>query len=382
MYDYRVDPSDPLPRYYQVYNSLQARIRTGEFAPGDALPSERQLVKDYRVSRITIVKAMDLLERDGLIDKQHGRGSFVVDQTSQECAGDSCRVTLCMPTVVDSYITALLVGVTRVAMREGTQLQLVGIESPEHEAARVRSTVEGGSEGMLLIPRAPYPDGQLYRELYEARYPLVLMDRYYQEQDTDWIVFDDEAAGYALTQHLISRGHRRIAAFPSHEVRVTSVRRRIAGYRRALQEAGLPYDEDLVCLDTYEQLSVSSLNQLQTSYQRLADRIQESGFTAMLAINQIVASQVIIDLMKIKAEHMESVISGDTPPAKDAFDIDMAAISDKYLAHDHGTIVALAIHAGEVLGERAMEMLLQRIEQGDALPVQHQVLPMEVVELG
>jgi len=63
----KVDPSDPLPRYYQVYLSLLERIRTGEFKQGDAIPSERQLVGDYSTSRITIVKALDLLGREGLI---------------------------------------------------------------------------------------------------------------------------------------------------------------------------------------------------------------------------------------------------------------------------------------------------------------------------
>jgi GntR family transcriptional regulator, arabinose operon transcriptional repressor len=379
--EYGVDPTDPLPRYYQVYASLQARIRAGEFPPGIALPSERQLVKDYQVSRITIVKAMDLLERDRLINKQQGRGSFVVDQGTSDCEGAPCRIALCMPTFIDSYITAVLVGATRVAMREGAQLQVIGIENAEHETSRVRSAIQAGADGMLLFPRAQFPDLPLYQELHMARYPFVLVDRYYRELDTDWIVFDDEAAGYNLTRFLLSKGHRRIAVFPGDEVRVSSVHRRIRGYRRALEEAGIFYDEDLICLDIYEQLSPASLNHLQSSYTRLAERIQECGFTAMLAVNQIVASQVVIDLMKIKAEQMEAVINGGKQTAMDYLDIDIAAITDKYLIHDHMSLVALAIQSGEVLGERALEVLLQRIRQGSDLPAQHLMVPMEMVEL-
>jgi GntR family transcriptional regulator, arabinose operon transcriptional repressor len=379
---YGVDPADPLPLYYQVYASLQERIVAGEFAPGVALPSERQLVKDYQVSRITIVKAMDLLERDRLIDKQQGRGSFVVDQATHDCEGAPCRIALCMPTFVDSYITAVLIGAARVALREGAHLQVIGIDGAEHETARVHSAIEGGADGMLLFPRAQYPDARLYQELQAARYPFLLVDRYYRDLDTDWIVFDDEAAGYALTRILLAQGHRRIAVFPGDEVRVTSVHRRIRGYQRALEEAGLTYDEDLICLDIYEQLSPASLNHLQSSYQRLEERIHDCGFTAMLAINRIVASQVIIDLMKIKAEHMEAVINNGAKAAMDAFDIAIAAISDQYLVHDHMSMVALAIQSGEVLGERAAELLLQRIRKGNDLPVQHLMLPMEVVELG
>jgi GntR family transcriptional regulator len=71
-----LDNDKPLPRYFQVYNSLLERIRVGEFA-NHALPAERQLAKDYGVSRITIVKAMDNLKHQGIIDRQHGRGTFV-----------------------------------------------------------------------------------------------------------------------------------------------------------------------------------------------------------------------------------------------------------------------------------------------------------------
>ena len=74
----KVDVNNPLPRYYQVYVSLEERIRAGELGPGDALPSERQLAVDYGVSRITIVKSLDMLVDDGLIERQHGRGNFVL----------------------------------------------------------------------------------------------------------------------------------------------------------------------------------------------------------------------------------------------------------------------------------------------------------------
>jgi GntR family transcriptional regulator, N-acetylglucosamine utilization regulator len=49
-----VELNEPLPRYYQVYAALLERIKSGEFQPGDAIPSERILVNDYQVSRITI----------------------------------------------------------------------------------------------------------------------------------------------------------------------------------------------------------------------------------------------------------------------------------------------------------------------------------------
>ncbi len=74
-----IDTSTPMPLYFQVYSSLLERIRDGEFDTNQPLPSERKLTEEYGVSRITIVKAMDLLKNEGFIDRQHGRGTFVRD---------------------------------------------------------------------------------------------------------------------------------------------------------------------------------------------------------------------------------------------------------------------------------------------------------------
>ena len=76
----KVDIASPIPRYFQVYQSLKERIQAGEFAGQQPLPAERQLTDDYGVSRITIVKALDQLKVEGWIQSQHGRGTFVKSQ--------------------------------------------------------------------------------------------------------------------------------------------------------------------------------------------------------------------------------------------------------------------------------------------------------------
>jgi GntR family transcriptional regulator len=66
-----------IPLYYQIENLLRGQIRSGDYKPGQALPTEDQLTKSYGVSRITIRRALSVLEQDGLILKKTGRGSYV-----------------------------------------------------------------------------------------------------------------------------------------------------------------------------------------------------------------------------------------------------------------------------------------------------------------
>ncbi len=66
-----------LPLYAQIADSLRAQIVDGRLRAGDRLPTESELSRLHRVSRITIREALDVLRRHGLIERFAGRGSFV-----------------------------------------------------------------------------------------------------------------------------------------------------------------------------------------------------------------------------------------------------------------------------------------------------------------
>lgn len=66
-----------IPAYHEIYVRLAEQIRTGELAPGAKLLSEAKLSEHFGASRVTVRHALDLLVNDGLIEKYHGRGSFV-----------------------------------------------------------------------------------------------------------------------------------------------------------------------------------------------------------------------------------------------------------------------------------------------------------------
>jgi GntR family transcriptional regulator len=66
-----------LPLYAQLAELLRDQIRSGRYRPGDRLPGEPVLTRQYRVSRATVAKALEQLEGDGLVRRRQGRGTFV-----------------------------------------------------------------------------------------------------------------------------------------------------------------------------------------------------------------------------------------------------------------------------------------------------------------
>jgi GntR family transcriptional regulator len=72
-----ISQSDGRPMYLQIMEQVKQRVTVGEWAPGDEIPSIRQLAIALRVSVITVKRAYLELEREGVILTQQGKGSIV-----------------------------------------------------------------------------------------------------------------------------------------------------------------------------------------------------------------------------------------------------------------------------------------------------------------
>lgn len=74
-------------KYYQLSQHLQQQIVGGERSPHEQLPTEDELMLEFGVSRGTVRKAIDLLERQGLVRREQGRGTFVQEPGRRGPAG-------------------------------------------------------------------------------------------------------------------------------------------------------------------------------------------------------------------------------------------------------------------------------------------------------
>src|SRR5579884_1425417 len=67
----------PLPRYYQLKEIMREKIRSGEWKPGDLIPSERELGEQYGISRMTARQAITEMVNEGHLYREQGKGTFV-----------------------------------------------------------------------------------------------------------------------------------------------------------------------------------------------------------------------------------------------------------------------------------------------------------------
>ena len=96
-----INNSSMQPIYEQIVGQIKDQILQGNLKEGDALSSVRVLAKDLKISALTVKKAYDYLEQEGLIATIHGKGSFVLSANPSLLEEEQRReVESCMEQVV------------------------------------------------------------------------------------------------------------------------------------------------------------------------------------------------------------------------------------------------------------------------------------------
>ncbi len=116
-------------------------------------------------------------------------------------------------------------------------------EDPTREDEYLRLLFARQIDGLIIAPTGA-PSARLIR-MAEADIPIVLLDREIPGLEAPLVGVDNEDGAYQATKHLLKLGHRRIATLTGIETISTQIRR-VNGYKRALQEAGIAVDEALI----------------------------------------------------------------------------------------------------------------------------------------
>ncbi|MBE9525162.1 MAG: GntR family transcriptional regulator [Chloroflexi bacterium] len=79
-----LDFRSKIPIYVQIIDQIKHMIATGKLEPGEQLPTVRQLATDLRINFNTIARCYRMLDEEGLISTQHGRGTFILETPSDK----------------------------------------------------------------------------------------------------------------------------------------------------------------------------------------------------------------------------------------------------------------------------------------------------------
>ncbi len=373
MSGHALDPNSPLPRYYQIYNVYLSMIESGELSAGQSLPPERHIAESFGVSRPTVVKALDLLERERRITKQQGRGNIIL---KTKPTAESKTIAF-----VSSHNMAdeLLMGISQKAFECHYHLQILGMDCNfKHLDSYLNTCLENGIQGFLIYGRPNNSDAKSYQKLIDQNIPIVMVDRYYPDLNCDHAVYDNEAASYTLTKQLLARGHQTIAVLPGLEINSSSVKDRLKGYKKAIEEANIAFNEELLWLDIYDNdLPVRHLKISET--QKLEQKLERFKPTAILTINDLLANYLVHDLMLIQDSFMRSALNGIVDSSSSFVDLELASFGTQAIS-GFNYLKVFAVHPTFELGRAAASLLISRLNDSISSEIKHLTMPMQIVE--
>lgn len=144
-----LDPHHPLPLYHQLKQALVREIDAGQWRPHETIPTERELIDRYGVSRTTVRQALSDLVTEGVLYRRHGKGTYVapprpIVETLSTLTG---HVEELQTRGLDPTVRVLIAGDAVVPPPVGAALAL----TPADRAFRVYRLVTVGPAPLLLI---------------------------------------------------------------------------------------------------------------------------------------------------------------------------------------------------------------------------------------
>jgi len=248
--------------------------------------------------------------------------------------------------ITDPFFSRIIQGVEDVAHKFGYGIVYASMRwDSQLKHNYVRFLSSGRVDGLLIMGHVVGNEDYV-RTLVEEGFPAVLVEYWIEGLRANFISIDNRGGGYLATRHLLDLGHRCIAHLAGHRnAKVTA--ERLEGYRAALAEAGLPFDERLVvyCDFTTESALAASRNLL-----RLEPRP-----TALFAAN---------DLMAYGAVHAAREAELEVP-----HDLAVVGFDNIELASLVSPPLTTVNQPRYEIGSVAALTLIQQIENKDAKPV-------------
>jgi GntR family transcriptional regulator of arabinose operon len=351
--------------YEDIKILIRTRIENGELASGERVPSEYELARELGVSRHRTRLALRELEVEGYVIRQRGSGTYVAPVPSRIPAAElnlDRTVVITFPKFESKYARRVVEGfMGHVGEAKVPAIAYHLHSDHESEVQALRSIVDSGVSGVVAWLEHDTPTMRAFLEsLGRRRFPVVLVDRYFNTPGIDNVASANEEMGYQLTKALLAKGHRRIA-FAGYKPAVSSIEDRCRGYRRAMNEARDQVGDGALVLnlkDIWEDCSTAI-----QSVMALRDRP-----TAFMCMHDKVMLHV----------HAETAALGYETPEDVAF----ACVDDMHPSEEFSQVPLAMTLAQDAIavGTESAKVLLTRIEFPEAPVIRIAILPGPMVE--
>jgi DNA-binding LacI/PurR family transcriptional regulator len=214
----------------QVALFIEDSINKGNLEEGSILPSERRLCEIYKVSRITVRSALEILRERGLIEKHHGIGNIISSYKNRTIP--KTRLIACLTFPSKTFTHYIVSGICKYVENTDSQIVMLDTTFNIHKERKAIKDMSKKVVGFIIIPCESKFNLDIYTELASRKFPVVFVDHYHPGIKISSVTTDNRQGGYLAAKHLISLGIRRLV-FLSPPLN-TALKNRLEGFMQAL----------------------------------------------------------------------------------------------------------------------------------------------------
>lgn len=360
------------PKLYEVIiNYLEKQITDGAYDNKVRLPTEAALAKMFNVSRITARRALEELERKGLIYRRQGSGSFISENSGKskneknifnmfesDTRGDT--VSLILPyDILGGRFSEIVQSAAEVLETHGYHLVLHNSRTDEQSEREILlRLMKTDTGGIIFYPNKDRTNIDLLYQLHLQKFPFVAIDKKITDIPICSVYSDNFKGSYDLTKKLIESGHTKIACFYYMELAdVFSIRQRFFGYCTALYDSEIPVNFNFT-INYYDKIAGEK------SREYLITELLDSGVTAISVQNDYTALDIIdiCNHLEIKIPERLSIVGFDNIPQSEYTKPSLTTAEQDFAA----------------IGKSAAEAVIAQIEKKHCEP--ELIVPVKIIE--
>jgi LacI family transcriptional regulator len=217
----------------QLYDGLKSRINN--MSKGERFLSVREAMNEYRVSQVTVDKAMMKLSDEGLLIRMPKVGTFVSDPDLKKNEIRKHRFGIAVPNYPSSIYETYISHISHHIQQKGEVTEIIRYDWQDRV---VTSLPKRQVDGLVIIPTGLcLTPEDLYR-ISQFNIPTVLIGRVLRGVTFDCVEPDNEIGGELVAEHLIKLGHSKLAMLLAEPAGV-STESRIKGFHRIAENAGI-----------------------------------------------------------------------------------------------------------------------------------------------
>ena len=266
-------------------------------------------------------------------------------------------IGLVVPDLTDTHFAEAARGVARVMQPKGYTVLISNSEGdPESERQAIDLLLSCSQvDGLILASSQAPEETALFQRIEKRRLPFVLIDRAFPGVEADYVGSDDEEIGAAATEHLIVRGCRQIAHIRGPETSTGVLREK--GYRAALARKGLKAPAAYVVSGgANDRAGYEAMQRLLSVNPRLDGVVCFNDAVAVGAIKAILEAGLEVP-----------------------YDIEVVGAGNVHYSDILRVPLSTVDLGSALVGERAAELLLRRLESAGPVPPERALIPFELV---